>query len=101
MEIEIKKVNTFTRTDMPASTDTIETDFKLELMAPHITEVDVYYYDKSVNDEKSCAYWIIDIGLNDNSVFSLRLPKEMTEERIRAFVQPLLTLMNQSRKDYH
>ena len=98
MEIEIKKVNSFTRLNMPDPNDTIETDFNLKLMAPHICSIDVYIGKEAPDKFEK---WFIDIGLNDDSIMCLKLPKEMTEKQIRAFVQPLLTLMNQSKRDLH
>ena len=100
MDTEIKKVKIFTRIDKPSDDDTIETDFKLDLMAPDIIGIDVYFYEPDVI-ENFKAQWVIDIVLNDDSIFRVRLPKEMTEKQVRAFIQPLFTLMNQSNRDLH
>jgi len=101
MDIEIKKVNSFTSIVMPPDDATIDTDFNINLMSPHINTLDVYFYEEDKDGINKKSEWRIDMELNDNSVFRIILPKEMSESRVTAFVQPLLTLKNQSRKDLH
>lgn len=103
MEIEIKKVNSFICQHIPPEDTTIETDFYIDKMAPFINALDVYLFEKIDKDtnEIEQAEWRIDIELDDNTIFRIVLPKEMTELRIKEFVQPLITLKNQNRKDLH
>ena len=89
----IEEVECSNRKEIPLENETIADDFEIEKMAPFIKQVSVY-----LRDSFECPFgrgnWMIDMRFLDGRLFSIKLPKQMKEDDIKKFVQPLIDILD-------
>lgn len=57
-----------------------------------LSHVDIYLRNK-IDCPFGRGNWIIDIIFKDGQIFSVKLPSQMTEERVKDYCKPLLALI--------
>lgn len=87
----LKKVDCFLRESIPTNQETILTDF--DIKPENIVSLKVYF-----RSPQDCPFgrgnWIIDAVNIQNKVECIKLPKEMTEEQVLAFIKPLTDILD-------
>lgn len=96
MILTAKMVVGVNRCSIPDENETIEDDFDLKQLKPLIENLVVYTRDKL-----DCPFgrgnWLINLYLKDNSIYAIKLPKEMSQEHIKKYIQPLLNFLKREK----
>lgn len=94
MKLKIQQVDCQVREDIPPENETIEEDFHLDILVSMIAEINWYF-----RLPEECPFnrgnWILDITLLDGTLKCFKFRKEMSEERFREFLKPLLDAVKQ------
>ena len=91
------EVNGQTRDTIPTDKETIADDINIEKLLPILMGFEVY-----VRPKEACPWargnWILDFIFNDGQIYCIRLPIEMSDEHVYAFIKPLTDLLNEKNK---
>lgn len=72
--------------------ENIEDHFKIEELLKIISSLSFYY-----RDPICCPFargnWVVDLHFTDGGIYSIKLPKSMSEERIHKYLKPLTDKM--------
>lgn len=97
MKFIVEKFECLNRLSIPPEGKTIADEFDIDKMVPLISRVDVY-----LRDPATCPFgrgnWMIDIRFSAGNLFSIKLPKEMKEDQVDKFIEPLVNLLEESKK---
>lgn len=97
---QIKKTECFVKKEIPSKDETIEDSIHIDLLVPHIVNINVYFRKKD-----QCPLgrdnWIIDINLISDYLLCFKLPAAMKEEDVFSFFKPMFDLFNMRNTQSH
>jgi hypothetical protein len=89
MELKVTKVDCFNRDSIPDENETIADDLNFDELVKNIKSMNIYF-----RYPRDCPFargnWLIDLQFKDGGLLCLKLPKEMTEEKVHKFCHPLI-----------
>lgn len=91
-KIKIKEVSGMVLNRLLTENDSIENDFDIEMMAAVIKDINVYWRNK-----EECPFrrgnLVVDLILDNDQIFCIKLPYETSRPEIDRYLTPLLQLL--------
>lgn len=88
-----KTIYGFKCTKIPQEGETIADCLNLDELVSRINKVN-YYFQNPRKSEHEEEMWIVELYFKDDCIIILMYPPEISEERFRYFIKPLLNKMS-------
>lgn len=97
--MKIEKVNGTNRKNIPEDGADISEVVNIEYLIEFLESINIWYRGK-----ESCPFargnWLIDLTNKFGETYCIKLPKEMTEQAVMKYAQPLLDRFKEKKSEH-